>query len=274
MSANPVEKIKVLSEKVLSKKAKENALQTYAKRAKTMEKPGNLSVSMNHALTNAAHRLTLVEKRIMMIAVGKVDSRKRHTSIDGLRVTFTASDYAKAYSLALSTAYDELERAVERLYDRTISWSVKHSKGVERAEARWIVKKHYHSGEGWVEVTINPEILDTLTGLQGKYTTYKLKQASALRSVYSWRLLEMLMQFKSKGWRQDDLPSFAHAIGAHDTYAQNFAQLRRWVIEPAVKELTEKDGWEIEWKPIKEGRKVVAVRFEFKRSPQGSLTLT
>jgi plasmid replication initiation protein len=38
-----------------------------------------------------------------------------------------------------------------------------------------------------------------------------------------------------------------------------------------VKELTEKDGWLIAWTPIKAGRKVTALRFEFKRDPQGRL---
>lgn len=37
------------------------------------------------------------------------------------------------------------------------------------------------------------------------------------------------------------------------------------MIEPAVKELTQKDGWSITWTPIKAGRRVKAVRFEFGR---------
>jgi hypothetical protein len=40
-----------------------------------------------------------------------------------------------------------------------------------------------------------------------------------------------------------------------------------------VKELTEKDGWIIQWRPIKAGRKVKAVRFEFMRDPQLRLSV-
>jgi plasmid replication initiation protein len=43
------------------------------------------------------------------------------------------------------------------------------------------------------------------------------------------------------------------------------------MIEPAVKELTEKDGWLIQWEAVKAGRKVKAIRFTFMRNPQGSL---
>ena len=35
--------------------------------------------------------------------------------------------------------------------------------------------------------------------------------------------------------------------------------------------LQEKDGWIIQWQPIKAGRKVKALRFEFERDPQGRL---
>ena len=34
---------------------------------------------------------------------------------------------------------------------------------------------------------------------------------------------------------------------ATESYRKNFSLLRKWVIEPAVKELTEKDNWLIEW---------------------------
>ena len=40
-----------------------------------------------------------------------------------------------------------------------------------------------------------------------------------------------------------------------------------------VKELVEKDGWLIQWQPIKAGRKVKAVRFTFTRDPQGRLPI-
>jgi plasmid replication initiation protein len=51
----------------------------------------------------------------------------------------------------------------------------------------------------------------------------------------------------------------------------DFGQLKRRIIEPAVKELREKDNLEIEWVPVKAGRKVSALCFTFRPNPQGSL---
>ena len=53
----------------------------------------------------------------------------------------------------------------------------------------------------------------------------------------------------------------------------DFGQVKRRIIDPAVKELTEKDGWLIQWVPVKAGRKVKALRFTFMRDPQGRLEL-
>ncbi|WP_232343300.1 replication initiation protein [Burkholderia pseudomallei] len=81
------------------------------------------------------------------------------------------------------------------------------------------------------------------------------------------------MQFKSTGWRHIDIDEFAMALDVRPSHRSNFAQLRRWIIEPAVKELVEKDGWSIAWVPIKAGRKVTALRFTFSRARQGRLEL-
>ena len=53
-------------------------------------------------------------------------------------------------------------------------------------------------------------------------------------------------------------------MDATEKQKQNFAAIRRKIIEPAVIELKD-DGWEIEWRTITAGRKVIAVRFEFSK---------
>jgi plasmid replication initiation protein len=43
------------------------------------------------------------------------------------------------------------------------------------------------------------------------------------------------------------------------------------VIEPSVKELFDKNALVVKWEPVKAGRKVVGLRFEFEPDPQGAL---
>lgn len=245
-----------------------------------VERPaGERWVTMSNALTRAGHGLTLAEKRIVMIAVSKLDSYRPAKPGDVPRTKITAAEYAETFEVDLDTAYDQLQSAAKQLYNRSITfyepaWK-RNGKPLEptKVQMRWVGQVHYQKGEGWVELYWWPKLLPHLTGLKRQFTSYQLQQASALRSVYSWRLLELLTRFKSTGVAEYTIEDFCASMDATPKQAANFANIRRKIIEPAVRELQEKDGWLIQWQPIKAGRKVKAVRFTFMRDPQARLPL-
>ena len=238
---------------------------------------GERWVTMSNALTRGAHGLTLAEKRIVASAVSKLDSRRVLPPGEVPRTRITAMEYAETFSVDMDTAYDQLQAAAKQLYKRSITfYEPAHKRNGKplkpiRNDMRWVGRCQYHEGEGWVQLAWWPDLLPSLVGLRKQFTTYQLQQASALRSVYSWRLLELLMRFKSSGKAEYTVEDFAASMDATEKQRADFSKLRTKMIEPAVKELTEKDGWLIQWSPIKAGRKVKAVRFTFMRNPQGSL---
>lgn len=240
--------------------------------------PGERWVTMSNALTRAGHGLTLAEKRVVAIAVSKLDSRRQLPPGQVPRTKITAAEYAEAFGVDLDTAYDQLQSAAKQLYNRSITfyepaWK-RNGKPLPptRVQMRWVGSVKYQKGEGWVELAWWPDLMRHLTGLRAQFTTYQLQQASALRSVYSWKLLELLTRFQSTGWAEYDIEDFKASMDAPPSLS-DFGQVKRRIIEPAVKELIEKDGWLIQWRPIKAGRKVKAVRFDFMRDPQGRLPL-
>lgn len=79
------------------------------------------------------------------------------------------------------------------------------------------------------------------------------------------------MRFKTSGTAVYTIEDFCAAMDATEKQQANFAYIRRRIIEPAVVELTTKDGWDISWQPIKRGRKVVELSFDFKPQVQGDL---
>ncbi len=243
------------------------------------ERPaGERWITMSNALTRAGHGLSLAEKRVVFIAISKMDSRKAlhpDTALTTSRIT--AAEYAELAECDMNTAYEALKDASKALYDRSITFfeaaHKRKGKDMVKVYMRWVGKVKYHNSEGWTELWWWPEILPHLTGLRKQFTSYQLKQASALRSAYSWRLLELLTRFESTGWAEYDIEDFATSMDATEKQRENFNNIKRRIIEPAVKELQEKDGWKIDWQPIKGGRKVKAVRFTFERDPQGRLSL-
>ena len=133
----------------------------------------------------------------------------------------------------------------------------------------------YHHGEGWVELGFSPEVTPHLTLLRKEYTSYKLKTAAALRSVYTWRLYELLKSVSKKkqfeGELYINLNDFRHAMDAPQGYAWN--NIKQRIIVPAVRELIEKDNFKINWKPIKKGRSVASLTFFFEEERQQRLNL-
>lgn len=236
---------------------------------------GDRLVTMSNALTRAAHGLTLAEKRIMAAAVSKLDSRKPPMPGECPIIRLTAAEYASTFDVDMNTAYDQLQAAAKQLFNRYITFFEpahrRKGKDLVKVQMHWVGEARYHDGEGWVELHFWHALVPHLMGLKRQFTTYQLQQASALRSVYSWKLLELLMRFESTGWAEYTIEDFCTAMEATEKQKSDFNNIRRRMIEPAIKELGLKDGWLIEWQPIKAGRRVKAIRFEFKRNPQMSL---
>jgi len=240
---------------------------------------GERWVTMSNALTRASHGLTLAEKRIVMAAVATLDSAKAMQPGQVPTTKITAADYAEIADCGLDAAYLALQTAAKNLYNRSITFFLPSYKRGKKAigdsgtvtRMRWVGRATYHEKEAWIELAWWPEIVPHLLGIKRQFTSYQLQQANSLRSIYSWRLLELLMRFKSTGTSEYSIEDFCTSMEATEKQRKNFAFIRRRIIEPAVKELTEKDGWIIRWQPIKAGRRVKALRFEFEKDPQGRL---
>lgn len=237
------------------------------------------TVTMSNALVRSGQSLSLAEKRLVSIALSKLDIKGGPGRYGmGFEITckITAEEYAELAQCDTSIAYRDLKRASKSLHKQTIEFYEPDHKRkgkplLIRTTMNWIGYSQYHLKEGWAELTWNHKLVPHLLGLKREFTTYRLNQAAALRSVYSHRLLELLMMFENTGWAKFSLDDFCKAMDATPKQKADFANVRRRIIEPAIKELQEKDGWKIEWTAEKAGRKVTGLLFFFNRDTQRGL---
>lgn len=220
-------------------------------------------VSLSNELVRAAHGLTLTEKRVLMLAVSKLDNKAKSTP-ENLVSKITVLELVNEYGLDGKSAYKQAYDAVEHLMSRYIRF---YHEGVE-TRMQWIGQANYRENEGLLELEFWHKLSPMLFELKNRFTSYKLNRAGVLRSVYSWRLFELIMQFKSTGLLTIMIDDFNHALETPTSLRANFANLRSRVIEPAVKEIREKDGLAIQWEAIKAGRKVKALKFTFPTEQQ------
>lgn len=232
------------------------------------------NVSITNLAVRSAHGFTLREKRLFVCGLSKLDSFKkiRSVSIADRTFTVTAEDYAEIAGTDLSDAYADLIAACENIRKRYLRYSIQTPRGIKERTLNWVTSLTYHRGEGWVAFTLNEEIIPHVFGLVKRFTSYRLRQASELRSVYSWRILELLISHTNDDSKEHTetltLDSLRHGLELPKSY--RYDHIKKRVIEPAVKELTQKDGWIIDWKPIKKGRSVESINFTYKRTlPDG-----
>lgn len=238
----------------------------------------NKNIVMSNVITRSAHGLSLAEKRIIFCAIAKMGGTYSPVKI-------TASEYANTFDMPVKQAYQQLKDAAGNFFNRYISLSIKDREGKSPTQwkIRWLDGYGYQDGEGFVELSFTLSVTPYLCDLEGDFTKYQLSQSWALRSAHSWRLLELFERFretdpitkkkKPDGWTHIMIEDFWHAMEAPETYRKNFKDLRVKIIEPAVKELTEKDGWIIDWHPVKKGRRVAKLEFYFKKDDQLKLEL-
>ena len=230
------------------------------------------NIVVSNYVTRSAQTLSLAEKRIIFAGIAKLGG------VNG-EVKLSALEYSETFDLDIDTAYKQLKSAADNLIRRTLTWEVSDGKTLGMLRCVWLQGYKYFQHEGYISFKFSEYVFPFLFEVGKEFTKYQLRQACALRSIYAWRLLELLEQFRKSvdnkkvidGWLSISLDEFWHAMEATDSYKANFSLLRQRVIEPAIKELTEKDSWLIDWQPLKKGRKVTALKFKFERNPQGNL---
>lgn len=227
---------------------------------------------MHNTLVRASHGLNLGEKRLVSMAVAKLSPKA--AALPGKPVKISAHEFAEQYGVDPDVAYTQLRTAQDRLYQRSIT-HLEHfganGQRVRVSKMRWVSSIHYEKGGGEVAIAFAPEIAQFLVQLKKHFTSYQLKQASALRSVYSWRLFENLESHKSLGKWKVDIERFHTVMETPKSYRRNFNEVRRWVLEPAISELGEKCALDVTVTPEKRGRRVIALVFKFEPIRQMAL---
>jgi len=239
-----------------------------------MNLPAGGNVTMHNTLVSASHGLNLSEKRLVSMAVAKLSPKA--ATLPGKPIKILAVDFAKQFGLEPHTAYVQLREAQENLFNRYIR-HIEHygpnDQKIEVVKMRWISSIRYKEGEGEISIAFAPEITQFLVQLKKHFTSYKLSKAAALRSTYSWRLFENLERFRETGVWEVDMDRFHIIMETPKSYRANFAQTRRWVLDPALSELAARTNITAEVEPIRRGRKIARLRFTFENASQMNLPL-
>lgn len=223
-----------------------------------------LVVKHNDLIEARYQAFTVVEQRIILMLLGQI--QKNDTDFKKYRVS--VADFCRLTGLELNGGfYEHLRKTLTGLTSKSIY--IKKEDGF--LVTTWFADAEYKKSEGWIEISISSKLKPYLLDLKAKYTQYQLDIAIQFKSQYAIRLYERLKkeaqivrEYKQKNsfeqkYSYEELREFF--VIEKKLYSM-FKDFRKWVIEPAVKEISDKSDLNItQVEYLKTGRKITHVCF-------------
>ncbi len=238
----------------------------------TKNRAGNRGIAIikkSNQLIEARYKFDVWETRFFLSVLSQI--RREDTDLDVYRVWYR--DVARAFGLKSNQSYALLREAAKRLMQK--SFFVNYEKdGHEREVQYHILRKIDYLKDGeeekgienqeYVDVTVEQEMKPLLLQLQRNFTAYDLRNVRKL-GAYPVRVYELLKQYESIGERTIYVEEMKRMLELTTEYPR-FPNFFQKVIKPAVQEInthTDLTVTGIEY--VKEGKKVVALRFLIRR---------
>jgi len=219
-------------------------------------------VRKSNRLIEARYRLTLGEQRLILHLCSLIHSSDKDFKSYEIRV----KDFAKMFGLEKrNNIYKAVENAAKELAGKRLDIS----RDGKEIYVSWLSYVEYVEGSGIVKVEFHRSLKPYLLQLQeyGNFTKYQVNHVVNFKSQYSIRLYELLKQkaftaTEKKFSRCFEIESFRSILGIAVNEYEVFSNLRRKVIEPAVKEVSANTDLEIEEVRYgKTGRKITDITF-------------
>ena len=225
-----------------------------------MSKETRLVVKDN-ALIDASFNLSLVEQRLMLLAI--VEAREIQDLTPDTPIEIKASSYREQYNTDSSEAYKQLSEATKQLFNRQFSYIDKYKSDDAITVSRWLNEATYINNKGTVVIYLNRNVISMISRLEANFTKYLLEQVSDFKSQYSIRLYELLIKYKDVGnSKKYTIEEIRSLLGIGINEYKVLADFKKRVLDLAVKEINDKTDTTIKYDQFKEGRTISHILFK------------
>jgi plasmid replication initiation protein len=233
-----------------------------------MEATERLIVVQDNDLINTPYVLSLNEKRLMMLVIAKINPNRMPKKDEVFTATVTIQEWRHHFGTTSKALYSQLYSACEALVDRP---ALRIPTGGDKpALAPWVSYAEPDKEEQSIEVQIVYNLLLFLKGFAEQFTQYDIANVRDMRSFYSVRIYELLMQYKKVGKRVFKLDDFRALIDPANKY-HRWPDLRRYVIDRALKEINAETNLNVAWRQTNPGTKVTNIEFSIRQKPSRGL---
>lgn len=215
----------------------------------------------SNALIEALYNPSSVyHMRLLMAALIQVKAKEELNF--RTRYYVTANALADMTNTKAKNNYSELKRAADQLMNSTLT--VKDSpdgKPLSKYLKMNLVSScQYEDGAGTVGLRFTEEVIPYISSLKTRFTKYQAQYVMPMRSGYGIRLYELCLQWLGNE-REFSVENFREIFCLTDKYPA-IAELKRNVVEPAIRDINKFSDITVEFGQRKKGRKIS--HFQFK----------
>ncbi len=216
-------------------------------------------IKKDNRLIEAKYKLTIHEQRLLWVLLGSITLEDE----DFKKYTINISDLAEQFGMAKSqSVYSEIQETCKSLLSRQLDIS----QGNRRIFVNWLSYVEYLEGKGKVIIGFHEALKPYLLQLKSHFTQYHISAVTQFKSVYSIRFYELIKMFEYKGsggqfYRTLSIREIRDFMQLEENEYKLFADLKKRVIEPALKEMNEFSDIRIVYIDyIKSGRAVTEIK--------------
>lgn len=229
----------------------------------------NKLVVKDNALIDASFNLSLIEQRIMLLAI--VEARESNNLSPDTPIEVSVNDYIHQFKVDSNNAYTLLKDASKTLKRREFSYLDRY-KGIEAlSTANWVNKVTYVDKSGLIVLYLSHEVISLISKLSEQFTKYYIEQVSDFKSKYSIRLYELIIKWlsvtKTEKYSINDLRS---KLGLGIEEYSTMSNFKSNVLDKAISEINKHTDITVDYQQFKKGRVITDIQFSIKSKARPS----
>jgi len=232
----------------------------------TLEETGEI-FRKHRSIIHRTHGNTVMEEKIFsgLLFAAKVAMR---TGIDSKKGFVTTEKYLKTFSGLKTKNREHLRLTIDGLQTKLWKFDFFDQEDTFK-ELRTFspISEARYAPNGEIKFFLPPTLIEVLSN-PDVYAAIDSKITSKLQSVYSIAIYEMGQAYIDREMAFPDLVGFRKYMGLKNEEYTSFGDLRRHVIDKGCDEVNLKTDTRVEYLLLREGRKIIGVKFRFARSSE------
>ena len=203
--------------------------------------------------------------------IGGVDEEGKYLQPNQLQREhiLTAKEFSEVFNTNIHHSYRLLNKACRKLMKTDLTLA--RNESAELWQINVCSTAKYNKNEGRITIKFTDDIMPYLSQVHQKFVLYNLKEIANFNSIYTTRLYELIQQFKETGYIIKSINQLRDIFAVGGKF-KLYGDFKRYTFDHACKEINNNYEMNLGYEEIKERRKVIAIKFVFKKTKIHKIT--